>query len=68
MFYQIQNLKTKKQLASATKSKIVKTILEAGWKIDDCKVVALDDALKNGFNIKTGNRNKRGRQFLGRSK
>ena len=67
MFYQIQNLKTKKQLASATKSKIVKTIKEAGWKIEDCNVVALDDALKNGFNIKTGNRNKKGRQFLGRS-
>ena len=68
MCYQIQNLKTKKQLASSTKSKIVKTIKEAGWIISDCKIVELDDSLKNGFDIKTGNRNKRGRQFLGRSK
>lgn len=67
MFYQIQNLKTKKQTASATKSRIVKTIKEAGWKIEDCKIVALDDALKNGFDVKTGNRNKKGRQFAQRA-
>jgi len=49
MFYQIQNTKKNKQIASATKSRIVASIKNAGWNIADCKVIALDDSLKNGM-------------------
>lgn len=69
MFYQIQNLSLKKfnQFEVSSKSKIVGQIKARNWKIEDCKIIALEDQLKNGFNVKTGNRNKRGRQFAGRA-
>ena len=69
MFYQIQNLKlkSKNQFAVSSKNNIASEIKARNWSIGDCKIVALDDQLKNGFNVKTGNRNKRGRQFQGRA-
>jgi endonuclease III-like uncharacterized protein len=70
MFYQIQNIsKTKSnQIAVTSKSKIFTAIKAAGWVASECKIIALDDSLKNTFTkIKTGNRNKRGRQFAMRA-
>ena len=70
MFYQIKNTSKSKfnLIAVNSKSKIFNAIKEAGWVASECKIIAMDDSLKNTFtNIKTGNRNKKGRQFAMRA-
>ncbi len=69
MFYQIINNSKSNfnQIAVSKKTDIVKAIKLQGWNIQDCSIKELDNSHKNGFNVKTGNRNKRGRQFAQRA-
>ena len=56
MFYQIKNTSKLKfnLIAVNSKSKIFNAIKEAGWVASECKIIAMDDSLKNTFtNIKT---------------
>jgi hypothetical protein len=69
MFYQIiNNFKSNfNQIAVSKKTDIVKAIKLQGWELKDCSIKELDNSLKNGFNVKTGNRNKKGHQFAQRA-
>ena len=69
MFYQIINNSkpTYNQIAVSKKTDIVKAIKLQGWELQNCSIKELDNSHKNGFNVKTGNRNKKGRQFAQRA-
>ena len=69
MFYQIINNSkpTYNQIAVSKKTDIVKAIKLQGWELQNCSIKELDSSHKNGFNVKTGNRNKKGRQFAQRA-
>ena len=69
MFYQITNNSKPayNQIAVSKKTDIVKAIKLQGWELQNCSIKELDNSHKNGFNVKTGNRNKKGRQFAQRA-